>query len=211
MKYTTRTYRKLSIALAAGVLASLLLPSLGLARLMPVVAWDAAVLVYLAWVWLTVWRLDPRATREHAVREDPGRTTADVILLVASIASLAADIFLVLHAGKVTGGSRVLGLMLGLGTVVLSWLLVHTVYTLKYARLYYKKTHGEIEFNESDAPQYTDFAYLAFTLGMTFQVSDTNLKTKEIRVTALRHALLSYVFGTVIIATTINTLVSLSQ
>jgi uncharacterized membrane protein len=77
--------------------------------------------------------------------------------------------------------------------------------------LYYKKTHGEIEFNESDAPQYTDFAYLAFTLGMTFQVSDTNLKTKEMRITALRHALLSYAFGTVIIATTINTLASLSQ
>jgi uncharacterized membrane protein len=129
---------------------------------------------------------------------------------VASIASLAAVIFLILHAGKVTGSLRVLDLVLGLGTVVLSWLLVHTLYTLKYARLYYKKTQGEIEFNESDAPQYTDFAYLAFTLGMTFQVSDTNLKTKEIRVTALRHALLSYVFATVIIATTINTLASLS-
>jgi uncharacterized membrane protein len=183
----------------------------GLVLLMPVVAWDVAVLVYVVWTWWTVWRLDPRATRTHAAREDPGRAIADIILLAASIASLAAVLFLILRAGQETGGMRALDLTAGLVTVVLSWLLVHTIYTLKYARLYYTKTQGEVEFNESDAPQYTDFAYLAFTLGMTFQVSDTNLKTKEIRVAALRHALLSYIFGTVIIATTINTLASLSQ
>lgn len=211
MKHTGHAYRELSIALAAGVLVSLMLLGFGLVRLMPVVAWDVAALVYVAWVWIDVWRLDSPATRKHAVRENPGRAAADVILIFASIASLAAVVFLIRHASQAAGGLRTLDLILGLATVVLSWLLVHTVYTLKYARLYYKKTHGEIEFNESDAPQYTDFAYLAFTLGMTFQVSDTNLKTKEMRITALRHALLSYAFGTVIIATTINTLASLSQ
>lgn len=211
MKRITHTKKKISIALGTGLLASLLLPGFGLARLMPVAAWDIAVLVYVAWTWYVVWRLDPRATRSHAVREDPGRTTADVILIIASFASLAAVVFLILHAAQVTGGLRTLDLVLGLATVVLSWLLVHTLYTLKYARLYYKQTQGEVEFNESDAPQYTDFAYLAFTLGMTFQVSDTNIKTKEMRIAVLRHALLSYIFGTVIIATTINTLASLSQ
>jgi uncharacterized membrane protein len=211
MKHKARTDPKLYIAPGVGVLASLAMLGSGLVLLMPVVAWDVAVLVYVVWTWWTVWRLDSRATRTHAAREDPGRAIADIILLAASIASLAAVLFLILRAGQETGGMRALDLTAGLVTVVLSWLLVHTIYTLKYARLYYTKTQGEVEFNESDAPQYTDFAYLAFTLGMTFQVSDTNLKTKEIRVAALRHALLSYIFGTVIIATTINTLASLSQ
>jgi uncharacterized membrane protein len=88
--------------------------------------------------------------------------------------------------------------------VGLSWLLVHTVYTLRYAMLYYAGRDGGIDFNQTTSPRYSDFAYLAFTLGMTFQVSDTDLKTPAIRATALRHALLSYLFGAVIVATMIN-------
>jgi uncharacterized membrane protein len=68
-----------------------------------------------------------------------------------------------------------------------------------------------VDFNEDDAPDYRDFAYLAFTIGMTFQVSDTTLQTSEIRRTALRHALLSYVFGAVVIATTINLVAGLGK
>jgi uncharacterized membrane protein len=77
--------------------------------------------------------------------------------------------------------------------------------------LYYGQPEGGINFNEQASPDYKDFAYLAFTLGMTFQVSDTDLQTKTIRGTALRQSLLAYLFGTVIIATTINTLASLSK
>jgi uncharacterized membrane protein len=92
----------------------------------------------------------------------------------------------------------------GVGAIVSSWGVVHTVFTLRYAALYYRGPDGGVNFNEDDQPTYVDFAYLAFTIGMTYQVSDTNLTTKEIRHTALRHALLSYLFGTVIIAATIN-------
>jgi uncharacterized membrane protein len=94
-------------------------------------------------------------------------------------------------------------------SVVFSWLSVHTIFTLKYARLYYGDEVGGIEFNEEDGPDYVDFAYLAFTIGMTFQVSDTNLTAKPIRRTALRHALISYLFGAVIIAIVINIVASL--
>jgi uncharacterized membrane protein len=85
---------------------------------------------------------------------------------------------------------------------------VHTVYLLRYARLYYSPPEGGIDFH-GEAPSYLDFAYLALTIGMTFQVSDTDLMGKRARRLALRHALLSYLFGTVIVATTVSSAAAL--
>ena len=96
-------------------------------------------------------------------------------------------------------------------SVFVSWTLIHTVFTLKYARLYYTGIPGGIDFNESAPPQYSDFAYLSFTIGMTFQVSDTVLQTKRIRRTALRHAWLSFPLGVVIIAASINVVSGLAK
>ena len=98
-----------------------------------------------------------------------------------------------------------------MASVVLAWAVVHTVFSLRYADLYYEGEPGGIDFNEDDPPSYSDFAYLAWTIGMTFQVSDTDLKTQAIRRTALRHGLLSYMFGALIIATTINLIAGLGK
>ncbi len=157
--------------------------------------------------------MDAAATVSHAKREDPGRAWTDILLIIASVASLIAVGFLVVQAAQNSGLTKALDIGLGLVSVIVSWCTVHTIYALKYARLYYggPEPEGGIDFNETEPPRYSDFAYLAFTLGMTFQVSDTDLQTKAIRATALRHALLSYVFGTVIVASTINAVVSLSQ
>jgi uncharacterized membrane protein len=100
---------------------------------------------------------------------------------------------------------------LALVSVFVSWILVHTVFALKYARLYYAGTPGGIDFNEAEAPDYADFAYLSFTIGMTFQVSDTKTETKQIRRTALRHAWLSFPLAAVIIATSINLVSGLAK
>jgi uncharacterized membrane protein len=81
---------------------------------------------------------------------------------------------------------------------------VHTVFALKYAQLYHSGPGGGIDFNQDEPPRYSDFAYLAFTIGMTFQVSDTDLTSGAMRRLALRHSLLSYLFGAVILAMTIN-------
>ena len=89
-------------------------------------------------------------------------------------------------------------------------MLLHTLFTLRYARIYYTQKGG-IDFNQTDPPRYSDFAYFSFTLGMTFQVSDTDITTATIRATVLRHALLSFVFGSVILATTINLVAGLSS
>jgi uncharacterized membrane protein len=209
-RHSLPTYQKLIVAMILGVIAGWLSARFGLARFAALIGWDVAILVYICWVWWTVLPLDARAAKRHVVREDPGRAVADVLLVVASLASLVAVLFYILEAGHATGMVKVLDITLGLVSVVVSWFLVHTTFALKYARLFYGHANSEVDFNETDLPTYADFAYLAFTLGMTFQVSDTNIRTKEMRGTVLKHALLSYLFGTVIIATTINTLASLS-
>jgi uncharacterized membrane protein len=104
--------------------------------------------------------------------------------------------------------SRGLLTSLALVSVALAWSAVHTVYALRYARLYYTPPEGGIDF-EGERPDYVDFAYLALTIGMTFQVSDTDLTGKRVRRQALRHALTSYVFGTVIVAITVSSVASL--
>jgi uncharacterized membrane protein len=100
-------------------------------------------------------------------------------------------------------------LAVGILSVLFSWPAVHNVFTLVYARLYYGDEVGGIDFNDEDRPDYVDFAYLAFTIGMTFQVSDTDLTAKAVRRAALRHALVSYLFGAVIVALVINIVASI--
>lgn len=176
----------------------------------PLVGWDSAAAVFIAWVWLfAIAPMGSTQTAAHATREDPGNAVSDLIVLVASVASLAAVGFVLIKASSSHGASRDLLAGLGVGSVTLSWLAVHTLFTLRYAKLYYTGVDGGVNFNQRTAPRYLDFAYLAFTLGMTFQVSDTNLETTAIRATALRHALLSYLFGAVVLATTINLIAGL--
>lgn len=173
------------------------------------IGWDTVAAVFMISVWSSVGGKDAAATAELATREDTSRTAADLMLLGASAGSLAAVVLTLLEAGRATGMARALLTVLGLGSVVLSWAIVQTVYTLRYARLYFSPPLGGIDFNQDPHPRYLDFAYVAFTIGMTYQVSDTNLTSEPMRAAALRHALLSFVFGTVILATTINVVAGL--
>jgi uncharacterized membrane protein len=182
----------------------------------PAVGWASAAAVYVAWVWLVVGRLDPAGTRAHATAEDPSRSATDLLILVANVSSLAAVAAVVVDSHRTAGGSQLGGGLLALACVAVSWILVQTLFTLRYAELYYSpgkrggSDAGGIDFNQDRPPQYTDFAYLATSLGMTYQVSDTNLQNHAIRAEALKHSLLSYLFGTVILATTINLVIGLA-
>jgi uncharacterized membrane protein len=112
-------------------------------------------------------------------------------------------------AGQVGGGSKAALIVIGVLSILTAWATVHTIYTLRYARLYYGGGGDGIDFNGGESPTYRDFAYVAFTIGMTFQVSDTDLTAAKVRRTALSHALLSYLFGVVIVGMTINIVASL--
>jgi uncharacterized membrane protein len=170
----------------------------------PLLFWIVTAAIWTTTVWLSVLPLDAASATRHATREDPHGATANTLLVAASVAALGAVILGVLKASQSTGVDRLVLLGAGVAAIVCSWGVVHTVFTLRYADLYYRGVDGGVDFNEDDKPVYADFAYLAFTIGMTYQVSDTDLTNKAIRHTALRHALLSYLLGTVIIAATIN-------
>jgi uncharacterized membrane protein len=175
------------------------------------IGWDAAAAAYAAWVWSAIWPLDSEHTAPLAGRQDPTRATSDLLLLTAAVASLVAVGFVLARAAHASGTAQLLRIGLGLASVVVSWIVVHTVFTLRYARLYYAGDDGGVDFNQREPPCFQDFAYLAFTIGMTFQVSDTDLQTNEVRREALRHGLLSFMFGTGILATTINLVASLGS
>jgi uncharacterized membrane protein len=169
---------------------------------------DFAALVFVVWVWLTVAGSDAATTARIARAEDASRTGAEAILVGAGGASLVAVIFTLAQAGHAGPPGRGLLTALAIGSVALAWTSVHTVYVLRYARLYYSPPEGGIDFN-GETPDYVDFAYLGLTIGMTFQVSDTDLTGKRVRRVALHHALLSYVFGTGIVATTVSAVAAL--
>jgi uncharacterized membrane protein len=211
----TRAYTsartKLLTAFGAAVAAGTAAGVAGAGRAAPLIGWDILAAVFCGWIWATVWRLDAEATQAYANREEPSRDMTDLVLLGAAIASLIAVGLVLFGAGRASGDLKYIEAGLALVSVFESWTLVHTVYTLKYARLYYSGTPGGISFNQADAPDYGDFAYLSFTIGMTFQVSDTNIETKQIRRTALRHAWLSFPLGAVIIATSINLVSGLAK
>ena len=160
---------------------------------------DLAAVVFVAWVWLRVGRADAQATAGLARAEDASRAAAEAVRIGAAGASLIAVGFTLGQASHTHAPARGLLTALALTSVALAWSSLHTVYALRYARLYYSPPVGGIDFH-GECPDYADFAYLALTIGMTFQVSDTGLTGKRVRRTALRHALTSYVFATVIVA-----------
>jgi len=205
-----RASRQIEVAAAAGVVCALPLLFIGDPWLYPLVAWDIVCAVYLARVWVTIARSTPEQTRDRAKPEDPSPALADILLLGAAVASFAAVGLVLNRAHGKSGGTQDVLAGLALASLALSWTAVHTIYTLQYARMYYdEKVGGGIDFPQREIPRYVDFAYLAFTIGMTFQVSDTDLRTSKLRATALRHALLSFVFVTSILATTVNLIANL--
>ncbi len=203
------TRLRLGVSALAGVVAGIGSGVLLSWQLGIMIGWMVIAAVFLLWTWLRIGRMDAPSTARHALREDPGRRTFELAVLFAALASLIG-VGLLLADGSSPGGKTVQA-CLCIAAIFLSWGIIQTVYTVRYAELYYTGHAGGIDFNEHDKPDYVDFAYLAFTLGMTYQVSDTDIGTKQIRATALRHALLSYLFGAVIIAATINLIAGLAK
>jgi uncharacterized membrane protein len=169
---------------------------------------DAAAAAFVVLVWSSIGGADAAATARIARAEDASRVAAEAVLIGAGIASLLAVAFTLARAGDAGPPDRGLLTALAIASVALAWLSVHTVFLLRYARIYFTPPDGGIDFGD-EPPDYGDFAYLALTIGMTFQVSDTDLTAKRVRRVALHHALLSYLFGTVIVAITVSSVAGL--
>jgi uncharacterized membrane protein len=206
---TASAGQRVTVAMLGGTVAGVVVSLFTVPSAAILAGWDVAVVIYLLWVWIAVWRLDPGTTARLAKREDPSTAVADLVVIGAGTAVLVAVGFALAKAGQATDGMKAFLVTLGLLSVVLSWSVVHTVYALRYARAYYSEPAGGIEFNETEPPTYTDFAYFAFTVGMTFQVADTNITSKAVRRITLHHALLSYLFGAVLLGLVINVVATL--
>ena len=207
----TSANARLMLSALVGVLGAVVVAFIGPWWIAPLIAWVIASVIWLGWTWRMLWPLSGAETARHATVASPNRLDTDLLLLSGSVVSLVAVGLALVRANHESGLDK--GLLVGMcvASIVFAWGVVHTVYTLRYAKLYYQgKTRG-IDFNEDESADFSDFAYLALTIGMTFQVSDTDLKTKAMRRLALRHALLSYMFGTLIIATTINLIAGLGK
>ncbi|MGW5240388.1 DUF1345 domain-containing protein [Monashia sp. NPDC004114] len=151
---------------------------------------------------------DAPATRDKVAGRDGDAAWYDVVVIVVGLASLFG-VAVLLIATRAKGTELVFDALVGILAVGVGWLCVHTVYTLRYTRLYYASPAPPIDFNQSEDPQFSDFAYFSFNLGMAYQVSDTNLRSSAVRRVVLGHTLLAYLYGTIIIASTINLVVGI--
>jgi uncharacterized membrane protein len=198
--------RALTVLVAGLIVAVVLLPFVtwGLAL---TGGWDAAALTFLLITWPIIVRADSARAPQLAAREDQTEGSARTLLVGAGVASLLGAGYALHLAEQHSGAPRALLIGAAVLTVVLSWTLINTVYTLRYADQHFRSKPGGIAFSTEDGqqpPSYRDFAYVAFTIGMTYQVSDTALRDPQIRRSVLAHAVLSYVFGVVIVAGSVN-------
>jgi uncharacterized membrane protein len=197
---------RIAVAIAVGVLVGAQL-TWSSAVTAVLGGWAAAGLLFVAWTWLVVVPMDPEATSEHATREVPTRVAAHAIVLLASFASLGG-VASVLVSGGLKG--RPVAMAAVLAAVLASWATNQTMFALRYARMYYTAPVGGISFHQDEPPRYTDFTYIAVTVGMSFAISDTDLTSPQFRRTAQVHALLAYMFGTVIFALLVNLVAGLA-
>ncbi|MFB7291731.1 DUF1345 domain-containing protein [Actinacidiphila glaucinigra] len=186
------------VGAAAGAVVGGVLTDASLGVLAGIAATEA---VFVVTGWLVLWPMDSAATHRNARREDFRPVVEELVVVGAALCGLLAIVVLLLRGGSDRDHAAA---ATALGGVFMAWAALHLMYAARYGYLYYAASAGGIDFNSPHPPTYRDFLYFSYNLGMTYQVSDTDVSSPAIRATVLRHSLLSYVFGTSILATTIN-------
>ncbi|MBV0894487.1 DUF1345 domain-containing protein [Microbacterium sp. NC79] len=209
MKATARWARLIVGALVGLGVALLTGPWLGLWAGV-LAGWAAAAVTVVTWILLVTWPMDGDATRGHATQEDPGRRVARLVSTLGALASLGGVVVVLMERPSSGTGARSVWIaVIVLLAVVSSWFLIQVDSMLRTARMYYTDPVGGIEFHQTEPPAYTDFAYVSFGLGLTYQVADTDVQRTEFRRAFLIQSLIAYLFGAVILATIINLITSL--
>jgi uncharacterized membrane protein len=201
------------VSLGVGIIAYLSLGYVIPSSLRPLSAWDAGGLCYLALAWTMMMAASKELIEKRANIQDESRWVILIILVSACLTSLAAIVGL-LHESK-AGGATVAPVALGAATIVISWFLVHTIFALHYAHEFYgvgappDRAAWGLSFPEETEPDYNDFLYFSFVVGMTCQVSDVQVTSQEMRRLCLFHGILSFFFNTGVLALSINIAASL--
>jgi uncharacterized membrane protein len=206
---------RLMIGFIAALVTWILIRPAGLPVLMQVMLlWDVFCLATLISAFMVFFTCAPAQIRKIASREDGSRFFVFIVVLVSSMASMVTVLLLILS--KDADARPGFYLPVAIAGMLLSWLLVHTTFCFHYAHMYYSDdeeepgSHAEgLEFPKEAAPDYLDFAYFSFVIGMTFQVSDVEISSRAIRRQALVHGLLSFGLNTFVVALTVNLIAGL--
>jgi len=177
-----------------------------------IAGWDAFALAFLTLAWTRMIKAEARVLARLARLAHTSRTLIFVFVLCGAVASLAAVGYVLSGAKNAAGAARSAHVVAAIGTVMISWFLVHTIFALYYAYLFYRHTSlahetapgGGLDFPGTEHPDYADFAYFSFIIGMTSQVSDVQISERGIRRWALVHGLVSFAFNAAILALSIN-------
>lgn len=176
-------------------------------------AWIIFCLVQMSISWFTFMGSSVAQTKQHAAIEDGGRPIMFLIVLLSAFGGLLAVFILLAKTKDVANTSSWINVTLSMLGMFLSWLLLHTIYTSRYAHLYYDVKNGTtkkgLQFPNDEEPNFIDFAYHSIVIGMTFQVSDINITSREMRKLTLAHSLISFIFNTCIVALTISAVAGL--
>jgi uncharacterized membrane protein len=177
--------------------------------------WVVFSVSYIITSWIIFFSRPVEDIETLANKEDGSRIFVLISVLVASFASMFTVLLLMLSAGK-SSGQGIGNIILSITGIMTSWVMLHTIFTFHYAHLYYSKVKGEacaygLDFPSEKKPDYMDFAYFSFIIGMTFQVSDVQINSRIIRRTALAHSLLSFALNTFVVALTINLIAGLTK
>lgn len=210
-------HHRLLVSLTVAVVSWVVMPHSWRLLTRTLTAWDIGIVCLLALAWSIILTAHPRQIRQRAQTQDFNRLFVGILVISAAVASLFAVIFILGSSKNLPPDVVGFHIALCIVSVVCSWLLIHTVFSLHYAHYYYQSERstpneghaGGLDFPGEEQPDYLDFAYFAFVLGMTFQVSDVTITSRLIRRLALLHGLLAFGFYTVIVALSINIISSL--
>ncbi|PDH95376.1 hypothetical protein AO467_04565 [Oenococcus oeni] len=174
------------------------------------IAWDSGALILIALIYLAFQPDDGQHTKQITLKEGVRYPILDILIIVACLASLVIGIIIFTYSK-----GNPIEIIFCIVSIFCSWNLIHILYTVHYSEMYYKKNIGKkeggVDFNNKELPNFWDFIYLPYTIGMTYQVSDTNFSTTEFRKVALGQTLISFLFSTVLISTMVNSLASIMR
>ncbi|CAI9675836.1 MULTISPECIES: DUF1345 domain-containing protein [Elizabethkingia] len=173
------------------------------------ITWLGFAITYISICWITIFKMSVTEIIRKASIEDGSKTFVFLFVILASFACLFTVLLMVMGFND-KNISQWFMVLIAVGSMISSWALVHTLYTFHYAHLYYKTKGGKgLDYPGDEKPDYLDFAYFSFVMGCTFQVSDVEISSKEIRRVALFHGLLSFALNTFVVALTINIIAGL--
>ena len=205
----TSGVQRLTYGLLAGLaMAALPLPLIWQFR--GLLGWSVGVAVYLTLAWWLCERFDPKRTRERAQAQDEPSLVLFFLMLLASMACVAAIVVMMQQGNDLTGTERTLHIAMSVIALIASWLFIHTMFAFHYAHRYYQEEERRepdgpgLNFPGGLDPDYFDFLYYSFVIGMTSQVSDVQVTSREMRRLTMVHGVLSFGFNMLVLALSIN-------